>query len=63
MSESGFGFRVLLPLALACGLFVVFLPLPTFVMDCLLVSNLAIAVLILVTSVLVRRPIEFNIFP
>ncbi len=55
--------RQLVPLALVGGLFIVFLPLTPGLTDVLVALNLGFAVLVLVTCVAVRRPLEFNIFP
>ena len=53
----------LLPLGLiACILFIL-VPLPTGMMDVLLAANITIAVIILLTTVSVRTPLEFSIFP
>ena len=42
---------------------VILVPMPTPVMDVLLASNIAIAVIILLTTIYVRTPLEFSIFP
>ncbi|MEM7312891.1 MAG: flagellar biosynthesis protein FlhA [Planctomycetota bacterium] len=54
---------LVLPVALMASLLVILIPLPTVVMDVLLAVNIASAVLILLTTVFVRTPLEFNIFP
>jgi flagellar biosynthesis protein FlhA len=54
---------LVLPLVLITSLLVILVPLPTVVMDVLLAVNIATAVLILLTTVFVRTPLEFNIFP
>src|SRR5262245_24405563 len=50
---------------LACiGLLVVLLvPLPTQVLDFLLVLNITLSVIVLVTTMYVRTPLEFAVFP
>ena len=55
--------EVILPLGIIVSLFVIFVPLPTQVMDFMLAANLALAVLILLTSIYVRSPIELSVFP
>jgi len=54
-------------LALALGmmaiLVVLILPLPTFLLDFALALSLSFAILILMTSVFIRRPLEFSSFP
>ncbi|HIA20410.1 MAG TPA: EscV/YscV/HrcV family type III secretion system export apparatus protein, partial [Planctomycetaceae bacterium] len=53
----------ILPLGLiACILFIL-VPLPTAMMDVLLAANITIAVIILLTTISVRTPLEFSIFP
>src|SRR5687768_3545955 len=50
---------------LACmGLLVVLLvPLPTHVLDFLLILNITLSVIVLVTTMYVRTPLEFAVFP
>ncbi len=46
------------------GLLVVLLvPLPTWMLDVLLVCNLMLSVLVLVTTIYVKSPLEFAVFP
>src|SRR5678816_358246 len=46
------------------GLFVVILvPLPPFILDVLLVTNITLSVIVLVTTIYVRSPLEFAVFP
>ena len=52
-----------LPLAILGCLLVFLVPLPGAVMDCLLVANIAIALLVLLTTLFVRCPLEFGVFP
>ena len=48
----------------AIGLLVVILvPLPTFVLDLLLVCNITLGVIVLVTTIYVQSPLEFAVFP
>jgi flagellar biosynthesis protein FlhA len=51
------------PFALICLLLVILVPLPPFVLDLLLVINIAISIIILVTTVYVKSPLEFAVFP
>ncbi|HET9140541.1 flagellar biosynthesis protein FlhA [Actinophytocola sp.] len=39
------------------------LPMPTFVLDLLIVMNIALALLVVLISMYVRRPLEFSVFP
>jgi len=52
-----------LPLALIASLLVILVPLPAPLMDVLLAVNIAVAVLVLLTTVFVRSPLEFSVFP
>ncbi len=52
-----------LPLALVASLLVILVPLPASIMDLLLAANIAVAVLVLLTTVFVRTPLEFSVFP
>ncbi len=42
---------------------VIIRPLPTWLMDFLLTINIAVAVLILLTTIYVNRPLDFSVFP
>jgi flagellar biosynthesis protein FlhA len=55
--------QVVLPGAVVLVVAVMVIPLPTTVLDLLIVSNLSIAVLILLVSMNVRRALEFSSFP
>ncbi|MCE9584337.1 MAG: flagellar biosynthesis protein FlhA [Planctomycetes bacterium] len=41
----------------------IFVPLPTVLVDMLLVTNIAVSVLILLTSIYVKEPLQFSVFP
>src|SRR5690242_21415181 len=51
------------PLALMALLMVILVPLPTQVLDVLLVANITLSVIVLVTTIYVRSPLEFAVFP
>ena len=53
----------LLPVGIIACLLVIFLPLPTMVMDILLAANLSLAVIILLSTVYVKSPLELSLFP
>jgi flagellar biosynthesis protein FlhA len=55
--------RFVLPAAMLVGLIVVFVPLPTWMMDILLALNLGASILILVSCISITRPTDFSIFP
>jgi flagellar biosynthesis protein FlhA len=54
---------VLLPAAAAGGVLVIFVPLPAALMDVLLVGTVALSAIILLTTLYVASPLEFNLFP
>ncbi|MEL6108203.1 MAG: flagellar biosynthesis protein FlhA, partial [Planctomycetota bacterium] len=54
---------LLLPVGLMACLVVLLVPLPTAAMDLLLSGNIALAVVILLTAIHVKTPLEFGVFP
>ena len=62
MNKRGWS-DLLLPLGVIGCLMVIFVPLPAGMMDMLLAANIAIAVVMLLTTMYVRTPIEFSVFP
>lgn len=52
-----------LPIFLAASILVLLVPLPTSLLDLLLAANLCAAILILLTTLTVRSPLEFSSFP
>lgn len=54
---------MVLPLALIGSLLVILIPLPPFLMDLLLAINITASVIILLTTIYVGAPMEFNVFP
>ncbi len=52
-----------LPVALVASVLVILVPLPATVLDALLATNITIAVIMLLTTIYVRMPLEFSIFP
>jgi flagellar biosynthesis protein FlhA len=53
----------LLPIAIIVCLLVVLAPLPAALLDLLLLANIALAVIILLTTIYVSAPLEFHVFP
>ncbi|MFK7769612.1 MAG: FHIPEP family type III secretion protein [Mariniblastus sp.] len=53
----------LLPIGIISCLMVIFVPLPAAIMDVLLAANISAAVVILLTTVYVKSPLELSIFP
>ena len=54
---------LVVPVAFISLLMVIVVPLPTVVMDMLLVMNLALAAVILLTTLFVEKPLDFSSFP
>jgi flagellar biosynthesis protein FlhA len=54
---------MIFPLAFISLLLVILVPLPTFVLDFLLVVNITLSVIVLVTTIYVKSPLEFAVFP
>ncbi len=53
----------ILPASLIAGVVVMIVPVPAGVIDILLVANIAVAVIILLTTLQVQSPLEFSLFP
>ena len=54
---------LVLPVGIICSVLVILVPLPTALIDILLAANISVAVIVLLTTIYVRTPLEFNIFP
>jgi flagellar biosynthesis protein FlhA len=54
---------LIFPLLMVASVMVIVVPLPAVVMDLLLSANITLAVVILLTAIQVRRPLEFSVFP
>ncbi len=52
---------LMLPLAVVASVLVLLVPLPTALMDLLLIANMALAVIVLLQAVNIRTPLEFSI--
>lgn len=57
------GSDLILPLAMIASVLVILVPLPPALLDVLLAGNITVAVLILLTTIYVRAPLDFSIFP
>ena len=53
----------LLPVGIIACLMVIFVPLPPAVMDILLAANISVAVVVLLTTIYVKSPLEMSVFP
>jgi flagellar biosynthesis protein FlhA len=54
---------LVLPVGLIASVLVILVPLPASLMDVLLSANVTVAVIMLLTTIYVRTPLEFSIFP
>lgn len=54
---------VLFPVLIIMAIGLLVVPIPTVLMDLLLVGNMTAAVMILLTAIHVRKPLEFSVFP
>lgn len=55
--------NLILPIGIITSVLVILVPLPTPLMDLLLAANITMAVIVLLTTIYVRTPLEFSIFP
>jgi flagellar biosynthesis protein FlhA len=54
---------LILPVAIIASVLVIMVPLPPALMDVLLAGNITLAVLVLLTTIYVKTPLEFSVFP
>ena len=54
---------LVLPVGIIASVLVILIPLPPALMDVLLSGNITIAVIMLLTTIYVRKPLEFSVFP
>jgi flagellar biosynthesis protein FlhA len=54
---------LILPIGMIASVLVIMVPVPAELMDLLLAANITVAVIMLLTTIYVRTPLEFNIFP
>ena len=55
--------ELILPAGLIASLLVIFIPLPAAIIDVLLVGSITVSVIVLLTTIYIRTPLEFSIFP
>ncbi len=63
MSEPRRWHELVLPIGIILCLIVILVPLPPALMDVLLAANITIAIIVLLTTIHVKVPLEFAIFP
>ena len=54
---------LIFPLAIISSVLVILVPLPPALLDLLLAANITASVIVLLTTIYVRTPLEFNVFP
>ncbi len=54
---------LILPIGIISSVLVILVPLPALLMDVLLAGNITLAIIVLLTTVYVKTPLEFSIFP
>lgn len=54
---------LIVPIGIIAGVLVLIAPLPASVLDALLAANLAVSVVVLLTTLSVKTPLEFSVFP
>ncbi|HUT10845.1 MAG TPA: flagellar biosynthesis protein FlhA [Thermoguttaceae bacterium] len=65
-AASGSSARIqdlILPVGIIASVLVIMVPLPSALMNFLLAANITVAVIILLTTIYVRTPLEFSVFP
>ena len=55
--------NLILPIGIITSVLVILVPLPPLIMDLLLSANITLAVIVLLTTIYVRTPLEFSVFP
>src|SRR5690606_30197587 len=55
--------QVAVPFAIVAIVVVMVIPLPVALLDTLLAANITAAIVVLLTAMLVREPLEFSVFP
>ena len=63
VNSTGISRDWLLPVAAVAVIFVMVVPIPAFLLDLLLAASITLAVLVLLASLHILRPVEFSVFP
>ncbi|MHB8968991.1 MAG: flagellar biosynthesis protein FlhA [Pirellulaceae bacterium] len=63
MSQMSRGRDLIFPVGIITSVLVILVPMPPFLMDILLSANITVAVIVLLTTIYVKTPLEFSIFP
>ena len=62
-SLSARALDLVLPIGLITAVLVILVPLPSALLDVFLALNISVAVIMLLTTIYVRTPLEFSVFP
>jgi flagellar biosynthesis protein FlhA len=62
-SSAGTSLGLVFPILVVMSVLVLIAPIPVFVLDLLLAANVTLSVLLLLTTMSVRRPLDFSTFP
>ena len=54
---------LIFPILIVASVLVIVAPLPPLLSDLLLTCNITLAVVVLLTTIYVKRPLEFSVFP
>jgi flagellar biosynthesis protein FlhA len=54
---------LVLPVGIISSVLVILVPMPAMLLDVLLAANITAAVIVLLTTIYVKTPLEFNVFP
>jgi flagellar biosynthesis protein FlhA len=63
MSRLSRAQELILPIGIITSVLVIMIPLPSALLDLFLAGNITVAVIVLLTTIFVRTPLEFNVFP
>ncbi len=62
-TDSSVQIEALIATSVVCILLILVIPLPTFILDLLLATNIALSLSVLLTAFYAERPLEFAVFP
>jgi flagellar biosynthesis protein FlhA len=54
---------LIFPVSIVAAVMIIITPLPAIVMDMLLAANITLGVVILLTTISIQKPLDFNVFP
>jgi len=54
---------VLIAMVMVSIIGIMFLPLPSYILDLLLTISISLSIIILITSVYIKKPLDFSVLP